>query len=336
MKKILFFVSAVFCTSFVFSQVIDSQDFNSLTSGNVGTNTTGTATGQGGYYLVNGTVSDYQIAVIDAAHGNSLKVTAGSGYVATSDPNNHSVVKLVGVNATAGNNIIKATFNFYTGPANGIGSIYFTMIDDGTTPGVIAGISYNVATKAITAVGAISNNGTRQFTGFKALGTTYAANTWVSVGVAYNMTTGAYTWYTPQETYSYTTPPAGYALIPGLDVGQYRTYNFNATGNTVAYHWAIDDVNISYSNNATLSTNEVDNIAGVKNSITLYPNPVSDVVNIKTDSKINTISVVDLTGRKLDVKLDGDKVDVKKLPAGTYLMNIETKDGIFTEKFIKK
>ncbi|WBV61040.1 T9SS type A sorting domain-containing protein [Chryseobacterium camelliae] len=334
MKKILFFVSALFSTSFIFGQVIDNQNFNSLTIGNVGTNTTGTATGQGGYYLVNGTVSDYQISAIDAAHGNSLKVTAGPGYVATSDPNNHSVVKLVGVNATAGNNIIKATFSFYTGSANGIGSIYFTMIDDGTTPAVIAGLVYNVATKTISAAGARLNNGTRQFALFKILNGTYPANTWVSVGVAYNMTTGASTFYTPQETYSYDAPASPYALIPGLDIGQYRTYNFNATGNTVAYDWAIDDVNVSYSNNTVLAANEVANVKS--DAVTIHPNPTSDILNIKTDSKITAISVVDLTGRKVNVKLDGDKVDVRNLSAGNYLIHIETKEGIFTEKFIKK
>ncbi|MBD8081810.1 GEVED domain-containing protein [Chryseobacterium caseinilyticum] len=68
----------------------------------------------------------------------------------------------------------------------------------------------------------------------------------------------------------------------------------------------------------------------------LHPNPTSDFINIKTDSKINAISVVDLTGKKINVSLDSNKVDVRSLPAGTYLINVETKDGISTEKFIKK
>lgn len=72
------------------------------------------------------------------------------------------------------------------------------------------------------------------------------------------------------------------------------------------------------------------------NKLTISPNPTSDILNIKTDSKINNVSVVDMTGRKVNVKLDGDKVDVRAFPAGTYLINIETKDGISTEKFIKK
>jgi len=43
-----------------------------------------------------------------------------------------------------------------------------------------------------------------------------------------------------------------------------------------------------------------------------------------------------ITGKKINVKLENDKVDVRSLPAGIYLINVETKDGISIEKFIKK
>ncbi|RYF10978.1 MAG: T9SS type A sorting domain-containing protein, partial [Flavobacteriales bacterium] len=307
-----------------FAQVIDTQNFTSLTTGNVGTNFTGATVGQGGYYLLNGVASDYQIATIDAAHGNSLKITAGSGFAATSDPNNHYAIKVVAVDPTAGNNIIKANCSFYTGSANGIGSIYFTLFDDATTPGVIASLIYNVATKTITAGGSLTTvaTGARGFFGIKVLGTTYPANTWVNIGIAYNMTTGAYTWQTPQELYTLSAAPnANYTLVPGLDIGQYRTYNINASGNTAAYDWAVDDINVIYSNNIVLGTKET---AASAKSISISPNPTTDILNIKTYSKINNVSVSDMTGRKVNVKLDVNKVDVSSLPAGNYLINVET------------
>jgi len=43
-----------------------------------------------------------------------------------------------------------------------------------------------------------------------------------------------------------------------------------------------------------------------------------------------------MSGRKINVRLDGEKVDVKNLPSGTYLINIETKEGVSSQKFIKK
>ncbi|WP_299181107.1 T9SS type A sorting domain-containing protein, partial [uncultured Chryseobacterium sp.] len=66
------------------------------------------------------------------------------------------------------------------------------------------------------------------------------------------------------------------------------------------------------------------------------PNPTTDVLNIKSEAKINKVSVTDVTGRNIDVKLNENTVDVRHLPAGTYLISIETKDGLTTEKFIKK
>lgn len=72
------------------------------------------------------------------------------------------------------------------------------------------------------------------------------------------------------------------------------------------------------------------------NKLTISPNPTSDILNIKTDSKINAVSVVDLTGRKSNVKFENNKVDVRSLPSGTYILNIETENGTSTDKFIKK
>ena len=49
MKKILL-LSFVFSISFVNAQVIQSEDFNGLTLGEVGTDITGATAGQGGFY----------------------------------------------------------------------------------------------------------------------------------------------------------------------------------------------------------------------------------------------------------------------------------------------
>ncbi|MGE6396177.1 choice-of-anchor J domain-containing protein [Chryseobacterium scophthalmum] len=122
--------------------------------------------------------------------------------------------------------------------------------------------------------------------------------------------------------------------------GTYHTVNLNSyVGQNVyiafrddsndEYIMLLDNIKITSAN--TLATNDI-----VKKQTYFSPNPTSDFFNIKTNSKINAVSVADLTGKKVNVKLDGDKVDVRSLPAGTYLISIETKDGVSTEKFIKK
>jgi len=70
--------------------------------------------------------------------------------------------------------------------------------------------------------------------------------------------------------------------------------------------------------------------------IKLAPNPTSDILYIQSDSKIKSISVSDLTGRKINVKLDDGKVDVRSIPSGVYVIAVETAEGITTENFIKK
>ncbi len=135
--------------------------------------------------------------------------------------------------------------------------------------------------------------------------TTFAATTWTQFTATYVPTTTG----THYFSFHHTTPGATAGVSLGLD-----TFNLTTT--------------------AVLGTDEVKNISSKQ--LTVYPNPTSDILNIKTDSKVNAVSVVDMSGRSIKVKLDGDKVDVSTLPVGTYLINVETKDGISTEKFIKK
>ncbi|AZB11193.1 T9SS C-terminal target domain-containing protein [Chryseobacterium sp. G0162] len=71
-------------------------------------------------------------------------------------------------------------------------------------------------------------------------------------------------------------------------------------------------------------------------ALTVYPNPAIDIIKINTSSRIKHIEVYDLTGKKINITLNGDKVDVRNLSSGTYLLNIETEGRNFTEKFIKK
>ena len=84
---------------------------------------------------------------------------------------------------------------------------------------------------------------------------------------------------------------------------------------------------------SSLSTSDIDT---TNSETSIYPNPVSDVLNIKAKGEIKSISVYDMSGRKINVKVMGDKVDVKHFLSGTYLIDIETSLGKTSQKFIKK
>lgn len=86
-------------------------------------------------------------------------------------------------------------------------------------------------------------------------------------------------------------------------------------------------------NRVNLGTSET---AAKKESLTVSPNPTSDYLSIKGGEKINKVEVFDMGGRKVDVNIVENKVDVRSLNAGSYIINIETKAGKTTDKFIKK
>ncbi|PWN71702.1 hypothetical protein C1631_003520 [Chryseobacterium phosphatilyticum] len=70
--------------------------------------------------------------------------------------------------------------------------------------------------------------------------------------------------------------------------------------------------------------------------ISVYPNPVSDILHIGTSSEIKNISLVDMSGKMINVKTDGNKINVQNLSAGSYIITVETKEGKTSSKFIKK
>lgn len=108
---------------------------------------------------------------------------------------------------------------------------------------------------------------------------------------------------------------------------------FVTNGGTLGSNSDIIGIDTFSIDRATLAVSEV---ASEKSSLSLFPNPTTDFITLKTDAKINTVSVIDLTGRKSNVRFENNKVDVRNLPAGTYLLNVETEKGISTEKFVKK
>ncbi|WBX96433.1 T9SS type A sorting domain-containing protein [Chryseobacterium gambrini] len=70
--------------------------------------------------------------------------------------------------------------------------------------------------------------------------------------------------------------------------------------------------------------------------INVFPNPVSDVLNIKSMSRIQKADIYDISGKKINTVLNGNTIDIKHIPSGSYLITIETKEGKTTKKFIKK
>ena len=110
MKKTLLSL-ALIATSFTFSQVLQSENFDALTLGNVGTDVTGVTTGQGGYYTANGTNASYQI--VSETTGKSLQITGSNTATGSRFMWKDGLVS-AWAGRTSGNEVINIEFDLFT------------------------------------------------------------------------------------------------------------------------------------------------------------------------------------------------------------------------------
>lgn len=76
----------------------------------------------------------------------------------------------------------------------------------------------------------------------------------------------------------------------------------------------------------------------VKENVKIYPNPTTDFIYVKLNSKskIDEVEIYDLTGRLvLKTKLESEKLDLRTLNSGIYMISFKNPD-IKPIKIIKK
>jgi hypothetical protein len=73
------------------------------------------------------------------------------------------------------------------------------------------------------------------------------------------------------------------------------------------------------------------------NEFSIYPNPAQNFVNISSNSAMNTVKVVNLTGQVVYSNVvNGQEVQINTgdMAEGMYLIQIETENGISSQKLI--
>ena len=73
-------------------------------------------------------------------------------------------------------------------------------------------------------------------------------------------------------------------------------------------------------------------------SIQLTPNPVIDILKINTAAKVTSVSVYNYAGKEVKryPRVINNELDLQDLPAGIYIVNIDTEIGTLSKKIIKK
>ena len=88
-----------------------------------------------------------------------------------------------------------------------------------------------------------------------------------------------------------------------------------------------------YSNNTGIQ-----NLLSNDKSESIYPNPVIDFINFNSESAISNAKIYDISGNCVLNKslVDGNRIDVRKLPAGIYFIKLPDSDKSNYIRFIKK
>lgn len=148
---------------------------------------------------------------------------------------------------------------------------------------------------------------------------------------------------TNTQTTSFTKINTNTIVTPSVVAWNQHTFNLDAysgQGVYIAIQCVSDDQfallidDFKVTTTGTLATSEVSKASA--SAVSVYPNPATDVLNINSKEKVNNIEIYDISGRKVPAELNGDKVNVRNLNPGSYIINIESKAGKTTEKFIKK
>lgn len=154
--------------------------------------------------------------------------------------------------------------------------------------------------------------------------------TFTNVGVTVNPNLAAnFTYPKVWTKYQFTVSGVGATAIPVKFAFRYFVTSGGPSG-TNSDIIGIDTFSVDRSNLGTAESSTH------KNLLSIYPNPASDVLNIKSATIVNNVSITDLSGKVIKANVSNNQVDVRNLPVGTYILKAETKDGFFTEKFIKK
>ncbi len=347
MKKTLLYLSLLTC-SLGISQVLQSEDFNSLTLGNIGTDITGATAGQGSWltFSSNGTAPTTSTNALNTNFQIVSNGNTSSNGLLLQGPNGDKGSRFMWKNGlptawaarTSGNNIIEVEYDFYTGSAttstaqSGV-RLYGT---DGASSRVLCGYVYNSNTRILQGVAYLNNAGT--FGTFlitlQTGGLVLNADTWYRVGFGYDTTTGEPYWKFDSNP-SVSVNPANFS---GPFPPQEVDFVMGVTAaNTVSANIIFDNFVAKASNADTLLSIEETTIAD--NSFAIYPNPTSNVLNISNTNnyEIKNISVVDINGRVVKNESGAmTQINVSDLNSGVYFVTIEAAEGKTTKKFIKQ
>ncbi|MCG2611582.1 T9SS type A sorting domain-containing protein [Flavobacterium sp. SM15] len=354
MKKTLFlFVGSMISSLSMNAQVLQNENFDALTLGNVGTDITGATAGQDGWFTAssngaapttstNASNTNFQIVSNGNNATNGLKITTADGNKGSRFMWKDGLVAAWDAR-TSGNDVIQVEFDIYSGPATTsktqVGVRAYGTDAVAVTSRVIGGFVLTMDTKVLNGLAYLNNAGTYNtylVNLAAAPGIVLAADTWYRIGFAYDSVNGKVTWKGPGF---YTSLPAANWAGP-FPPEEVDFVSSTPTTNAASTDAMFDSlVTTAVATEALLGVNQLATINSKKFNI--FPNPANNFVTVSNDDNvaINKVTLTDINGRTVKtVDANGvsqTQINISELNAGVYFLNIDTNEGSATKKIIK-
>jgi len=98
--------------------------------------------------------------------------------------------------------------------------------------------------------------------------------------------------------------------------------SFNSNGKVLDHTMTISS--------STLATDHVSKV-----DLQIYPNPATDFVSLKSTDKVTNVEVFDLSGKRIELPLLNNQLDVRSLAKGVYVLKITTGKASYQKKLVK-
>jgi hypothetical protein len=348
MKKILLSL-LITSTSFVGAQVLQSDNFNSLNVGNIGTDFTGLTAGQGDWltFASNGTAPT---TTTNAGNANFQIVSSGNTStkgLLIQGPNGNGGGRFMWKDGlpdawaarTTGNNIIETEVDFFTGAVTT--STGFTGVYLYNLPAfdVLNGFIYTNSTRLLRGIARLTSAGVidTYLITLATGGLFLNENTWYRLGFGYNTVTGEPTWRINTFTSTSSLPNANWVSAT-LTPDEIDLVSEASSNNALSYSGVFDNFIVKAS--ATDSLLGTDQFVSHTNAFSVYPNPATNFVNVSSyDYTVNKVDILDMNGRIVKSVSDNSnevQINLSDLAQGVYMMTITSNEGISSTKKIVK
>ena len=366
MKRILLSIFAFTSIFDASSQILQSENFDALPVGPVGTDATGTIPTNNYYTLstnydldpiapttgTNASAANFQIVNVGGANGNVLQIEGTNGDKGRRNIWQGGLADQWAFRDPA-HDKIQVDFDLFTSAGGGAsnntkGMYIYDSATDGASLKILGGFVFNTKTRILQGIGyytsptaPIANYGF--FLGAANTNITLPPNEWVRLTVSFNKSTGQIIWKGPG--FLGQTGGAAAGLDPDKVAFVSRSGSVPANGTTAAIVNAAASTEGLFDNLLVIATNtdllEVNEIAATAYAVTAFPNPARDFINV-TGSDTNAITSVmltDLNGRIVRSETYDNEsnidMNISDLSNGIYLMKISTENGSSIQKIIK-